>query len=129
MQATFQTSIEPWLTINATEKALAFYKNAFGAVETYRFADPGVGLVVRLSINGTQFWVSGDGNENEGTNSSPLGGDNMRMILIVNNPENIFKKAIEEGAKEVFTVGEEHGWKLGRICDPFGLHWEIGYEL
>ena len=128
MQAPLQTSIEPWLTINAAEKALAFYKKAFGAVETYRFADPGGGVVARLSINGTQFWISSDANENQG-NSTPLGGNNVRMILIASEPELIFKKAIEAGAKEVFPVGEEHGWKLGRICDPFGLHWEIGYEL
>jgi hypothetical protein len=26
-------------------------------------------------------------------------------------------------------VGEEHGWRLGRIEDPFGHHWEIGTPL
>jgi PhnB protein len=26
-------------------------------------------------------------------------------------------------------VGEEHGWRLGRLVDPFGLHWEIGHPL
>ena len=24
---------------------------------------------------------------------------------------------------------EEHGWRLGRIADPFGHHWEIGKPL
>jgi PhnB protein len=23
-------------------------------------------------------------------------------------------------------VGDEHGWRLGRIIDPFGHEWEIG---
>jgi PhnB protein len=26
-------------------------------------------------------------------------------------------------------VGEEHGWRLGRIEDLFGHHWEIGKPL
>jgi PhnB protein len=86
--------------------------------------------VERLSINGTQFWVSGVGDDNDQTNiTSTLGGNNVRMILIVNDPEIMFKKAIGAGATEIFPVGEEYGWKLGRVCDPFGLHWEIGYQL
>jgi PhnB protein len=130
MPTTIKTSIEPWLTISGAGQAIAFYKKAFGAVETYRLADPGGGVVVRLSINGTQFWVSGVGDDNDQTNiTSTLGGNNVRMILIVNEPENMFKQAIDAGATEIFPVGEEYGWKLGRVCDPFGLHWEIGYQL
>ena len=30
---------------------------------------------------------------------------------------------------EVFPVGTAHGWKLGRLVDPFGLHWEIDHPL
>jgi PhnB protein len=26
-------------------------------------------------------------------------------------------------------VAEEHGWRMGRIADPFGHHWEIGRPL
>jgi PhnB protein len=26
-------------------------------------------------------------------------------------------------------VTEEYGWRLGRIEDPFGHHWEIGRPL
>jgi len=85
--------------------------------------------VVQLSIHGSQFWVSGEGEGNAQEDSSPVGGNSVRMILVVNDPEIIFKKAIDSGAKEIFPVGEEYGWKLGRICDPFGLHWEIGHQL
>ena len=130
METKIQTSIEPWLTIREAAQAIAFYKTAFGAIETYRMEDPGGGLVVRLSINGTQFWISGEGGDNDQKNmTSALGGNNVRMILILNEPETIFRKAIEAGATEIFPVGEEYGWKLGRVCDPFGLHWEIGYQL
>ena len=33
------------------------------------------------------------------------------------------------GATELSPVEEEHGWRLGRIEDPFGHEWEIGCEL
>jgi len=47
----------------------------------------------------------------------------------VEEPEAFFEKALNAGAKEIFPVGEEHGWKLGRLVDPFGLHWEIGHQI
>ena len=53
----------------------------------------------------------------------------MRIILIASDPERIFNKALQAGATEVFPIGEEHGWKLGRIVDPFGHHWEIGHPV
>jgi PhnB protein len=27
------------------------------------------------------------------------------------------------------AVEEAHGWRLGRVVDPFGHHWEIGRPL
>jgi PhnB protein len=116
------TSIAPWLTVNNGKKAVAFYAAAFNAIETYKLEDTGV-FIVRLNVNDTEFWIS------ENADSNNLNNINIRMILTVPNPEEIFDNALKAGAKEIFPVGEDHGWKLGRIEDAFGLHWEIGYEL
>jgi PhnB protein len=51
------------------------------------------------------------------------------MILTVADPDTVFAQALVAGASEVFPVGEEHNWRLGRLADPFGLHWEIGHPL
>ena len=121
-----QTTIAPWLTVLNGEEAVIFYKTAFDAVETYRLETPD-GLIVRLSVNGAEFWVSG-GSEDV-AKIQLLGGSSIRMILTVDDPDTFFAKALKAGASEVFPVGEEHGWRLGRLVDPFGLHWEIGYQL
>jgi PhnB protein len=114
------TSITPWLTVKDGTKAVEFYKTAFDATETYRLDEPGAGVVVKLSVNGAEFWIS------DGEEKNDLAG-NVRMILMVSNPEKLVAQALRAGATEIFPVGEGHGWKLGRIKDPFGLHWEIGY--
>jgi PhnB protein len=121
-----QTTIAPWLTVQNGEEAVSFYKAAFDAVETYRLETPG-GLIVRLSVNGAEFWVSGS--SEDAPNVQLHGGDSIRMILTVSDPDIFFAKALKAGASEIFPVGEGHGWRLGRLVDPFGLHWEIGYEL
>jgi PhnB protein len=125
-ERSIRTTIAPWLTVQNGEEAVSFYKAAFDAVETYRLETPG-GSIVRLAVNGAEFWVS-SGSE-DASKVQPLGGSTIRMILTVDDPDTFFAKALKAGASEVFPVGEEHGWRLGRLVDPFGLHWEIGHQL
>ena len=121
------TSLAPWLNIADGHRAAEFYPAAFGALETYRLAAPDGALILRFSVEGAEFWVSG-GPAGD-IDNSPLGADTIRMILTVPNPDAFFARALAAGATEVFPVGEGHGWRLGRLIDPFGLHWEIGRPL
>ena len=126
-----KTSILPWLSIRNSKKAALFYKEAFGAIETYRMETPDGGLVLRLSVDGAEFWVSGQ-SDNESIAEiakENVGGDTIKIILTVDNPDSVFEQALKAGANEVFPVGEDYGWRLGRLSDPFGLHWEIGKPL
>jgi PhnB protein len=38
-------------------------------------------------------------------------------------------RAEAAGATITAPVADEHGWRLGRIVDPFGHEWEIGHPL
>ena len=122
----YACSIAPWLSVRNGEKAVRFYKAAFGATEVYRLEDPGGGVVVRLSVDGAEFWLSDGSPESGDLGAEALGGGSVRMILTVANPDAFFAQALTAGASEIFPVGEEHGWRLGRLVDPMGLHWEIG---
>ena len=123
------TSIAPWLSVQNGWKAVAFYKSAFGAVEVYRLDVPGGGLVARLSVDGAEFWLSGESSGDDNLSSESPAEGSIRMILTVSNPDALFIQALEAGASEIFPVGEEYGWRLGRLADPFGHHWEIGRPL
>jgi PhnB protein len=132
-RASIPCSIAPWLSVRDGEQAVAFYKAAFGATEVYRLEVPeGGGVVVRLSVAGAEFWVSGESSDDRNAHpeaEESLGGGSVRMILTVADPDAVFARAVAAGASEIFPVGEEHGWRLGRVADPFGLHWEIGHQL
>ena len=127
--SSFKTSIAPWLSVRDGARALGFYKSAFGATETYHLDGPGGSVIVRLSVEGAEFWVSGDSAGETNTSPEPVGGGSVRIILTVPDPDAVFAQALKAGASAVFPVGEEHGWRLGRLVDPFGLHWEIGRPL
>jgi PhnB protein len=51
------------------------------------------------------------------------------MILTVKDPDSVFDQALAAGATELSPVSEDYGWRIGRIVDPFGYHWEIGKQL
>ncbi len=126
-----QTSILPQLSVRHGRAAVEFYKAAFGAVEDYRVGgtDDDEDLVAQLSIENASFWVSDESPLNRNFSPESLGGATVRMLLIVEDPASLVERAIAAGATEIHRVGEEHGWRLGRIEDPFGHHWEIGRPL
>ena len=126
--AKITTSIQPWITVENAATAAGFYREAFGAKETYRMETPEGGLVLKLSVDDAAFWISGQ-SAGPQTDAVNLKQDAVRFILVVENVDTVFEQAIKAGAKEIFPVGEEYGWRLGRLTDPYGLDWEIGKPL
>lgn len=125
------TTIWPQLSVRRGRTAVAFYAAAFGAVEVYRVggAHDGEDVVSQLQVGEASFWVSDESPPHRNFSPESLGGATVRMLLIVEDPEGVMQQAISAGATEVHAVSEEHGWRLGRIEDPFGHHWEIGKPL
>jgi PhnB protein len=122
------TTIAPWLCVRAGARAVEFYKAAFGATELFLMGE-GDSVVARLSIQGAEFWLSDESPEHHNHSPESLGGITVRIILTVPDPDAVFARAVRAGAKEVYPVTEEHDWRIGRIVDPFGHHWEIGRPL
>ena len=120
------TSISPWISVPDGTAAVAFYKAAFGAVESDVLADDaGNVIVAHLSVGGAGFWVQ----QEEGAGPIGADGGSVRMILAVDDPDTLFARAVEAGATVVAPVYEGHGWRIGRIADPNGYHWELGRPL
>jgi PhnB protein len=127
--ASFRCSIAPWLSVRDSARAIDFYKAAFAATEVYRIDGPDGGVVARLSVNGAEFWVSDEAPEHGNFSPQSAGGNSVRMILTVADPDAVFAQALRAGASTVWPVSEGHGWRVGRAVDPFGHHWEIGRPL
>jgi len=118
-------SVAPWLSLRNGARAVEFYKAAFGAREVFRIENSGA-VVSRLSVDGAEFWLSDESPEHANFSPESLGGGTVRMVLTVPDPDSTFAKAVAAGAREVHPVQEGHGWRVGRVVDPFGHHWEIG---
>ena len=122
----FRTSVAATLSVRNCLRAIEFYKAAFGARELYRVPDGGV---ARLAVSGADFWVAEESPQHLNFSPESLGGCSVRMLLIVEDPAAVCAQAVAAGATEVVPVTDAYGWRLGRIVDPFGHHWEIGRPL
>ena len=129
LKAQMRVTIAPWLSVRRSAKAVEFYKSAFGATESFRLESPDGGVVARLSIEGAEFWVGDESPEHLNFSPETIGGGSVRIVLSVTDPDAAFARAVNAGAKPVHPVHEEHGWRVGRVVDPYGHHWEIAREL
>lgn len=114
------------LSVRRGAQAIDFYIAAFGADVTFRVDAPDGSVVATLSVGGATFWVADESPAHGNFSPETLGGGTARMVMVVPDPDEAFARAIAAGAREVWPVRNDYGWRLGRCADPYGHHWEIG---
>lgn len=121
--------IAPLLSVRNGAAAVEFYRAAFGAEVVFRVDAPDGAVVATLSVDGAEFWVADESPENGNFSPETLGGATVRMVMTVEDPDAAFARAVTAGATVVWPVSDQYGWRLGRVVDPYGHHWEIGKPL
>ena len=121
--------LSPLLNVRNGLRAIEFYKSAFGAEELFHVGDGG-SVVAQLRIGNSEFWLADESPEHANFSPESLGGSTVRLILVVDDPDAVFARAMNAGATVVWPVEDQsYGWRVGRVADPFGHHWEIGKPL
>lgn len=119
------TTVTPTLTVNDAQKAIDFYKKAFGATERGRFEGPDKKIMhAEIQIGNAMVMMN---DEVMGQRSpQSYGGSPVTFYLYFENADAAFKKAIAAGAKELMPVTDMFwGDRMGNLEDPFGYHWNI----
>ena len=125
-----QTTIAPLLSVRNGAGAVEFYQTAFGATVLLRVDNPDGAVVAQLSVSGAEFWLADESPEHQNFSPETLGGGTVRLIIVVDDPDAVFARAVEAGATVVWPVDDKpYHWRVGRLVDPFGHHWEIGKPL
>jgi PhnB protein len=124
-----QAKIEPMISVRNGAKAVEFYKSAFGAEELFLLNDGGA-VVAQLSVGGAVFWLADESPQHFNFSPETTSGSTVRLVIIVDDPDSLFDCAVAAGAKVVWPVADQpYRWRVGRVVDPFGHHWEIGKPL
>lgn len=119
------TNIQPELWVEGPRNALAFYQAAFGATVLHLVGE-GEDIVAQLAVGDAAFWVAPASPAMKRLSPRAIDGATSRTLLVVEDPDSVVRQAVAAGATESSPVQDEHGWRLGRIVDPFGHEWEIG---
>ena len=118
-------SIQPQLWVDRGAAAVAFYQAAFGATVLHRVGE-GEDIVAQLAVGDAAFWVAAAGSTPGRFSPKSISGATGRTLLVVDDPDAVMAQALEAGATEESPIDDQHGWRLGRLVDPFGHEWEVG---
>jgi len=117
------------LSVRRGVQAVEFYQAAFGARVLFRIDNDG-SVVAQLAVDAGEFWVSDESPEHLNFSPETLNGATVRMVFTVDDPDAAFERAIAAGATVVHPVTDQpYGWRVGRLVDPYGHHWEVGKPL
>jgi PhnB protein len=112
-------SLTPSLNLKGADKAIDFYKKAFGAEEKGgRFAGPdGKIMHAEIKIGDSTIMLSEVMQAPE-TRAS--------LFLYVNDCDAVFKSAVAAGATVKMAIADQFwGDRFGQVADPFGQTWSI----
>jgi PhnB protein len=123
--------VSPHLSVHGAAEAIAFYSKVFGVGERMRIATPD-GTIAHAELQiGDSVVMIGD-EAPEGTDPSPttLGGSPVSLFVYVEDVDEVFARALSEGAKEV-GAPEDHfyGDRVGTFDDPFGHRWNVATHI
>lgn len=123
----------PHLIVSNGAEAIAFYKQAFGAVEAMppNLTPDGRQVVhVELRIGDAVFYLCDDLTEAQNRHPLALGGTGLTLNLTVDDADAFFARAVEAGATVAMPMEDTFwGARYGKIIDPSGHAWAINQHV
>lgn len=120
------------LVVRGGEKAIEFYKKAFGAEEIGRMYTPDGKTIAHaeLKIGDSHIFLTDEFPAFGNRSPESLGGNGSSLYLYVEDADAAFRRAVGAGAKMKMPV-ENMFWgdRLGSVTDPFGHEWSIATRV
>ena len=121
-------SINTYLIVRNADRAIEFYKKAFGAEERFRMYGPDGKAIMHaeLKIGDSIFMLSEESKEMKAHSPESIGGSPVSLYVYVRDVDQIFNQAVSEGATVLKPVNDQfYGDRSGYLKDPFGHLWSI----
>ena len=121
----------PYLRVKGADRAIDWYKRAFGATEKFRLTEPS-GRVghCELLFGQATLMLSEEYPEHGLLGPQSVGGTSVTLHLHVDNADAMIDRAVAAGATLVRPPSDAfYGERGGTIRDPFGHDWLIGHNI
>ena len=119
------------LIFAAADKAIDFYKKAFGAEEVMRMPGPGGRVMhAELRIGDSRIMLADEMPDMGCKAPGAYGGSPVAFYVYVENADAAFKRAVDAGAKARMPLMDMFwGDRCGNVEDPFGYRWNIAQHV
>ena len=123
--------VSPYLIVDGAERAIAFYAQAFGAVEVFRHEAPDGKIGhAEVRIGDTVIMLADEFPDHDAHAPRKFGGSPVSLHLYCEDVDAVAAKAIAAGAKVKRPVADQfYGDRLGTLVDPFGHVWHISTHI
>jgi len=120
-------SVTPYLIIRGAADAIEFYKNAFGAVELFRFPAPGGKIGhAEIKVGDSPIMLADEYPDMGYKGPQSIGGSPVSLMMYLEDVDSVFNRAVEAGATVKEAVQDKfYGDRTGTVIDPFGHIWHI----
>jgi PhnB protein len=116
----------PYLSVSNGNDAIAFYKEAFGAVETLCIAHEGKVGHAELEIGGARIMLCDEFPAHDALSPQTIGGTPVMIHLYVTDVDTFTARAVDAGLRVLRPVEDQfYGDRGGKFEDPFGHRWWI----
>ena len=121
----------PYLRVKNAARAIAFYREAFGATEKFRLTEPGGRIGhAELDFGGRTVMLSDEYPELDIRGPESVGGTTFSIHLHVDDADRAIARAVAAGAKLLRPATDAfYGERGGSVRDPFGHEWLLGHEI
>jgi PhnB protein len=124
-------SVQPYLILNDAAKAIAFYKQAFGAAERLCMKEPNGRVAHAEIVIGNCCIMMSDERPDIGAYSpGHYGGSPISLMFYTADCDTMYRQALQAGAKSVREPEDQfYGDRTAGVTDPFGYQWWIGTHI
>lgn len=121
----------PHLCVRDTAAAIEFYRQAFGATETFRLNEPSGRIGhAELGFGVATLMLCDEFPEHAIVAPDPATGSSATIHLHVDDADAVLAQAVALGATLVRAATDAfYGERSGVILDPFGHRWNIGHSI
>jgi len=119
--------VSPYLIVDGAAKAIDFYTTVLGANERMRMGGPD-GKVghAELVLGDSLIMLADEFPDMGAAGPKKVGGSPVTINVYVEDADATFKRAIDNGAKELRAVEDKfYGDRGGEFEDPFGHKWSV----
>ena len=125
-------TITPYLTVRGAGRALAFYREAFGAEETCLMSRAGGGALLHaaVKIGEASVYLCDEFPDMGSQSPEALGGSPVVIHLYVEDVDAAFDRAVAAGAPPTMPPADMFwGDRFAKIRDPFGHCWSLASQI